>query len=426
MSVEHSGRAPDTNRIASRAIADRTRLRFAIGLSAALALGACESKPSPSSIASSAASTSTTSGPAATSAASVPPSAAASAVSRDPMGPTAASSDPLAPAIELDARSPIRGEAMPAPPHRVRATASPKVAPDVFAKATNGVLPDAAADAVLAKGAASKVTLVDAGAEPREVLRYDLPAETKQSTTMRMTIGMKLGLDGRAPQAVQVPTMEVKLGLASGAKRDAAGNTSIDGRIEAVRVVPEGDAARAMAELVEGQLRALEGTRIRYAVSASGRASDVRVEAAPNAPEQATKVMGQMSQSFESMVAPLPDEAVGVGGRWVVTNRISTGADVLQWTTYTLKSKTGTKIEIETEVAQLAARATMTGGDLPPGIVAKVRSFSSSGRGESVLDLARLVPIRGDGQLASSVTIVAGGATTMIDTSARVTFTEDR
>jgi len=122
------------------------------------------------------------------------------------------------------------------------------------------------------------------------------------------------------------------------------------------------------------------------------------------------------------MAAPLPDEKVGVGGKWLVVTRVSSGADILQWTTYALKSKNGTKIELEAVVKQLAATGTMSGGQMPAGFEAKITNFQSGGTSLTNMDLTKLSPEKGTGEVRSIMSFSAQNQSMTVDMAMKLVF----
>jgi hypothetical protein len=170
------------------------------------------------------------------------------------------------------------------------------------------------------------------------------------------------------------------------------------------------------------QLAAMKGLKIKSIVDPKGRARDVVVEVPKDTPAEAQQMVEQMKQSMEQMVAPLPDGDVGVGAQWQVISRVATGADILQWTTYTLVKRDGSKIELDGDVHQVAANAALSGAGLPPGVTADIQSFRSSGKGKTMLDLTTLAPILGTGDVTSSLSVAAGSKAMQVDTSVKITF----
>jgi hypothetical protein len=302
------------------------------------------------------------------------------------------------------------------------AGAAQAAAPVDESLAVQGVLPAGVADQVLKAGEPPKVVLLSAGAEPREALSYLLEPGVKQTTVMSMDMTMSMAPEGAAvPQKAELPTIEMSLDLSSGAK-DPGGDIAITGVVGGIGIVAKPGPQEQLKGMLEPALAGIKGLSINYKVSPKGRARDVKVGMPANAPANAQQMMEQMKQSFESMVAPLPDEAIGVGAEWQVVTRISTGADILQWTNYKLVSRNGKNIELAAVVKQLAASGVLSGGQLPPGVTAEVLAFRSSGTGSSSVELSQLAPSKGLGDVRSSITVSGGGQKMSIDTEVRIAF----
>ncbi len=299
---------------------------------------------------------------------------------------------------------------------------APTAAPVDESLAVQGVLPAGVADKVLKAGEPPKVVLLSAGAEPRETLSYLLEPGVKQTTVMSMDMTMSMAPEGAAvPQKAELPTIEMALDLSSGAK-DPSGDIAITGVVGGIGIVAKPGPQEQLKGMLEPALAGIKGLSINYKVSPKGRARDVKVSMPANAPANAQQMMEQMKQSFESMVAPLPDEAIGVGAEWQVVTRVSTGADILQWTNYKLVSRNGKNIELSAVVKQLAASGVLSGGQLPPGVTAEVLAFRSNGTGSSSVELSQLAPSKGTGDVRSSITVSGGGQKMSIDTEVRIAF----
>jgi hypothetical protein len=286
--------------------------------------------------------------------------------------------------------------------------------------ATNGVLADGVADGILKAGGAPVVKLVSAGDEPREAITYDLGENKKQSTGMKMNLEMSMQVGAQAMPATNIPQIGMNLELSTG-KKDANGDIQVDGTITKVAVKASTPAEEPLVKALQPVMDGMKGIKIDYYVSPKGRARDVKVTTPPKADPNATQMIDQMKQSFDSMVAPLPDEPVGKGASWVVVTRLKTGADILQYTTYKLKSRSGSKIELETEVKQFAASNQITAPGA--GSSGKITKFLSEGTGFSALDLKSLAPEKGNGNVSGSMSLDAApmGAMT-VDTKVKIEF----
>lgn len=323
----------------------------------------------------------------------------------------AASSAPNAPpsgAVVLDTSKTAGPGAAPAPSAAESAEAS---APSSMPKAPNGLVGKAVADGILGTGQPPKLTVVSPGAEPRETLQYAFVAGESAKVNMGMKMRMQMSTGGRQLPAPEIPKLNMLLDLGVKSKTPK-GDFELDGGILEVGVSPKGELEQQVAVKMQPQLDAMKGVRIHYFVSPTGKVRDVNVSV-PGGEELGTQqTLGQMTHSFESMVAPLPTDAVGVGAKWEVVSRIaSSGADLLQWATYELTSREGSMISMDLSVRQLAADSAIAAPGMPPGMTASLQSFHSEGRGKSKLDLGSPAPVGGQVAVQSTMKIaVQGGA----------------
>jgi hypothetical protein len=153
---------------------------------------------------------------------------------------------------------------------------------------------------------------------------------------------------------------------------------------------------------------------------------DAKLDIPSSVPAAAQQIMSGMSQSVESMVTPLPQEAVGVGARWQVVSRLATGgADILQSAIYTLKSRSGNRATLDISLVQLAASDTIHTPQMPAGMNAKIKGFSSSGTGTTQMDLKSIAPENGTMTLktAMDIGVQGAGASSADDSSVETTTT---
>ncbi len=286
--------------------------------------------------------------------------------------------------------------------------------------AADGVLPDGVADGILKVGAAPIVKLVSPGDEPRQAISYELAENKKQTVGMRMSLEMTMQMGAQAMPSTKLPQIGMNIDLTTG-KKDATGDIEVAGTITKVAVKANSPAEEPLVKALTPVMDGMKGIKIAYFVSPKGRARDVKVSVPPNADANATQMLEQMKQSFDSMVAPLPDENVGVGASWVVVTRLKTGADILQYTTYKLKSRSGTKLDLDTTVKQFAASQSISAPGA--GSAGKITKFLSDGTGSSSLDLKSLAPDKGVGSVAGSMGLDAAPMGKMsVDTKVKIEF----
>ncbi len=305
----------------------------------------------------------------------------------------------------------------------VRAAAS--IAPVASAASVptthDGILDDA--DKWLALGAPSTVKVIDAGAEPRSVLRYDLPEGAKQSTDMRMAMVFEVRASGNDMPRQKVPELVLRLDLTA-LSRSAEG-VRVEGVISKVSTEPTSDEERKLAAGMSRALASIQGLRVSYLTTPEGRVRDVSIANGKNVDAAALSMVDQLKQSFDSMVVPLPSEPVGVGAVWQAVGRMKAGAEVVQFTRFTLKKKDAGVIELTTELTQLAANRSMS---MPGnGVTGTLIEFRSHGSGTLRSDLRKLVPESARAEIAGHVvTSVAGVGTMTVDTTLDLRFAPAR
>jgi hypothetical protein len=351
------------------------------------------------------------------------PSASVDAPARGPATTTAASAATAAAPPSAEPGAP------PAEPGRSArpSAAAPAVDGDFPAVPATGILAAGVADKVLAAGRAPTVRLVTAGAEPRAPIAYAL---TKGATVpfgmaLDMTMGVKTS--SRAVQPTAIPRLALGLDLTT-TDVDASGDAHVDAKLTRAAAEPKGAEQEAMAKALDPALAALRGFSMSYRVGPTGRIHDLVAKAPPDAPQGAQQVLGGVSQSFESMVAPLPSEPVGVGARWRVVTRVTAaGPDLLQLATYTLASRDGQSLGLDVTLTQVAASDVVKTPGMPDTVTARLKSFRSSGKGSTTVDLASVAPIKGSMSVESSmdVEIATGpgpGQRTSADSTMRVEY----
>ena len=300
---------------------------------------------------------------------------------------------------------------LPISPEPAREAAPAPGGPDVnLPRPASGVLPPGAADKVLAVGAQPIVKVLDQGAEPRSDLSYALVKGTSQKMVMAMDMAVGVKTKGQTMPQTPMPRMTMTFDT-SATDKNGAGEFRIDSHLIATSVDPSGGQQEQMARALRPQIDAMKGLGMAYWVSPKGRVHDVKLDMPPSVPAAAQQIMNGMSQSFESMVTPLPANPVGVGARWQVVSRLNTGgADILQSAIYTLKARAGNRATLDVTILQLAANDTIHTAQMPAGMSAKVRSFNSGGSGTTQVDLKSVAPESGTMSLRTGMNISVQGA----------------
>jgi hypothetical protein len=128
-------------------------------------------------------------------------------------------------------------------------------------------------------------------------------------------------------------------------------------------------------------LAEMRGMKGHVIVSSRGFTKEADLVIPPKMMDPETKqFMEEIKQSPYQMSRPLPEEAVGVGAKWLTTTTVKQDGMVLkQSITSELRSLSG-------DAAKVSFTIKLTGS------AANLKSFTSSGNGEMNLDLGRLIP----------------------------------
>ncbi len=237
--------------------------------------------------------------------------------------------------------------------------------------------------------AQSTLLILDYGAEPRAPLRYQFTAGQSERVTMEMAMGMSQEVNGQMVPVMQVPpvrsTMNVRV-------TDVAADGSA--RIEFDTHSAEADLSRAGGAgdqaLLSRTLAMQSQMKGWYRTDTRGRTLETGISMPDGAmPAAASQVMNDLLGDQNETVQPLPEEAVGVGARWKVESRMTVaGATVVQTQEFTLRSRTGSRVELDARMTQgIPDLGTVAGAETVTG------SSSSAGSGKLIIDLHKLTPV---------------------------------
>lgn len=255
------------------------------------------------------------------------------------------------------------------------------------------------------------VTLVDAGAEPREPLRLKLAAGQSQAMTMTMKMAMEMQLAGSKIPKVSSPPMQMTMALAV-KEVTAEGDIRSDFTLDKIEVLEDKDAPPEMVT----QLKALLGTMQKLSGSSTVTPRGIVKAADFNLPADLNPMLRQqmdgMRQQVHQLSVPFPEEALGIGAKWTVTQHLEqNGMKLTQVATWELKERSGTVVKLASGVTQSAEPQDMNPPGMQAGAKARLESLTSSGQGQTEVDLAKLAPIKGsmDLSLAFSMTTETNG-----------------
>ena len=256
---------------------------------------------------------------------------------------------------------------------------------------------------------APSVTLVNPGENPDEV-RYSPAAEWDTSVAVSSGVDQHVAAPGEAEDAdapaggdVNKTTLPLTV-TASDAPAPSDGEEDADTRIDFV--VGSGK----HSDLDIGQdVAASEGFRMSWRADDTGRVSTLKLLAPTDAPQRGLQHVEPTLLALINSTVVFPDEPIGPGATWTVESRVADDASMTRTTTYTLVSRDGDALTLDTKVEERPQNNTVTvdgPGELE-GESVQVDSSRTTSEGQIVVDLSHPLPV--SGQTAWTTRLIYGG-----------------
>src|SRR5262245_44356322 len=213
--------------------------------------------------------------------------------------------------------------------------------------------PAVAAPASDDRGTATTVELLKPGLQPRAPLRITAPA----GSAVTSTVTQDLLLLQRVLGKLQTPT-----------------NVTVSTDLQMTVTAVDAQGRRTVSFTYSNStVPALNGVTGTVAISDRGVATSGSFEFPPGTDATTQQVLGQYEDQFASLSTPFPEEAVGNGARWKVTQHPEVnGLRMTQSIVYTLLQRKGSVLTLESTTHQTAARQPLKSPNLPAGTTATV------------------------------------------------------
>ena len=238
----------------------------------------------------------------------------------------------------------------------------------------------------------SPVKLLDAGSEPRKVLRFHPAAGDKQTIVMTMKMDMEMGMAGIQLPAMDIPPMQLTMDI-------DVKNISADGEIAYQMVFTDAsvdagtNAADVMAAAMKTALGGMRGLTGSGKMTTQGIVKSVEMKLPAGAAPQLSQTAGQMKDAFASSSTAWPEEAIGVGAKWEYQTKVkSQGLTTDQTITYELVALDGDQLTLRSAITQSAANQKMESPAMP-GMKVDLNKLAGSGTANTVQDLTRIMPL---------------------------------
>lgn len=262
-------------------------------------------------------------------------------------------------------------------------------------------------------GTSETIKLVEAGGEPRTAARYEFAIDKPQTVTATVRInaeggGVPPGQGGQPPIRL---TLKATPKAKNGAKTAFALEVSkAEIMLGNTQIPPE--AAKEL-KAAEAALTAITAT---FSASDRGAVSDLHV-GAKGAPPEVQELFIPM---LEMLFAPLPEEPIGVGARWVsnTAGGPAEGGASMQ-STFTMVNRSPASADISVDTVRAAKPQPIPDPRAPAGSTVQM-----DGKGKTKLTVRFAgVASKAEGESTTNITVrePAGGANPARTTKSKVT-----
>jgi hypothetical protein len=255
-----------------------------------------------------------------------------------------------------------------------------------------------------AEGSTTQVKLLEAGAEPRQVLRLHPKPGDHQTLNLIMNVNMAVKAGQAESPSMKLPPM--KMALEATVKNVAEnGDITFDMVTGEASVADEPGGIPQVVDAMKTALAKFKGVSGTGKMSNRGFGKGVEMKVPPDADPQLRQSIDQMKEAFSRFTAPLPEEAVGAGARWEAKIPIKEqGMTLDQTTVYDLVSLEGDRVTAKSTVTQRAANQTIDNPAMP-GMKAQLTRMTGEGKGQVTSDLTRILPLEGNAELHTDMTM---------------------
>lgn len=263
------------------------------------------------------------------------------------------------------------------------------------------------------KARESNVKLLDAGAEPRQPLRFQVQVGDVQRMSMRMVNSTSMRIDGTAVPAAEVPPMV--LGM-----RVEVTDIGSDGVIESTFAYDSADVEGAGAtseqleEVLEDNLLGVTGE---LEVTDTGEFVDGDMDIPSGIDPSMRAMLRSIEKQMSGLTVPLPSEEVGIGAVWTAeTQTAINDIEVNSIYRFELVEHSGDVVVLKLTTTGTAPEQDPDLPGMPSGATVHLDRMELSGTGRSELDLTRLLPLSGISSSAGDIkmTIEEGGSSSIV------------
>ena len=185
-----------------------------------------------------------------------------------------------------------------------------------------------------------RVKLLEAGSEPRQALRYHPPAGSEETMRMSMKMGITMNIGGNELPPRNAPTMEMVMRLTI--TESDENQFAYEFELTEIEVLEDEAVPEQVRQSMDERMQVLVGLKGEGRVDNRGFNQGASLTLPEDAPADAKEMFAGFEKSVNELSTPLPEEAVGVGAKWQVTQEVeANGMRITQTIEHELKELEG-------------------------------------------------------------------------------------
>ena len=261
----------------------------------------------------------------------------------------------------------------------------------------------AQAEVTAEKDDAVVVELIDAGSTPRRELRFAPKPGDEQTAVMTMDMQMKMTIQGQQAPQQKLPAQRITMKVVVDDVKPN-GNISFHFVYTDIKVVDDPNNPSPAAAQIQQMVAPMIGMTGKGISSNRGITLSGSVDVPPNAPAPIKQQLDGMKDAINRLSSPVPEEAIGVGARWSVSQRIdANGMKMEQKSIHELTELGDDGFAMTITISQTAGPQQVKNDALPPNVKLSLTSLKTSGKGSSRFVIGSVLPLRASVSAESEV-----------------------
>lgn len=240
-----------------------------------------------------------------------------------------------------------------------------------------------------------KVELLNAGAQPQQVLRFKPVVNTTETSTISLNIDVKSSSPSISgvPRSTKFPSPKMTMETIV-TKIDPNGDIHYKFRYTDADITGDASIPAAVLKEAQTEVKKMVGVSGLFVMDDRGNTKSTSLSIPKGVDATTRQVIEQSFRSLDQLSAPLPEAAVGIGATWKTLMPVKIyGISLNQTGTYQLVSLKDGVATLKVSIEQQAqGQKIALPAETPKGMDITLKSLNTKGQGQLTVRLDRLLP----------------------------------